>query len=217
MENVEIIDKKSLANNIVSLAHQYGNGASFGGFVRDYIVRQRDFSDLDIWFKREEDANEFLLQLSSMNCKFVKSLQVDQVDNKNEDELLLPLPLIFNGIHQFETDNDYPFQRMKIYLVFKNIGENKEDQEINVPIDVVVSSYFPVNDFDVNLGVWNSKTLVLGKTTGSINTVDQLISKIKSNQASMLPEYKLLHENTSACRERTLLLMNRNIFTIDNL
>lgn len=61
-EKIKYKDRNDLADQIISQIVSCG-GLVFGGFVRDRIVRNREWNDLDIWFTTTDLADAFLKQL----------------------------------------------------------------------------------------------------------------------------------------------------------
>lgn len=54
-----------LTNLLGKLARQAG-GLIFGGFVRDFVVHQENSRDIDFWFKEEDSASQFVLDLEDV-------------------------------------------------------------------------------------------------------------------------------------------------------
>src|SRR5439155_19673461 len=99
-------------NNYVRCAVKH-NGVVYGGYVRDVIatlcskMKWRDFNNLNLWFKTQEDANNFVKE---SKIKFKDVIE-------------------FYALHKIRYEVNKP----------------------RVTIEIIVSDFYPVCDFSVNL------------------------------------------------------------------
>lgn len=160
------------------------NGKVFGGYVRDVIVPMKfhkcttlgvDFNDLDFWFTKQEDADNF-----------VKEMELLSSDDFNQTGGTERYPFKVQH-HKFNINNSY------------------------ICVDVVVSDFYPVCDFSVNLLSWDGKDLNVNKgfdvlhllTEGELITIDNnyklgdIATQIRNKQCTMFIQYLALSKNQS--------------------
>lgn len=97
-------------------------GKLFGGFVRSVLDESNKFKDIDIWFRTEDDRNDFIKMLSE------------------HQTFTYPFPL-----WQIASDTT-------VYGFDKTVGQwlTSSEAKDNAILDLVVSSIYPVNDFTIN-------------------------------------------------------------------
>ena len=162
--NIHLIEK------ILTFAGN-SNGRVFGGFVRDFIIPKEinpdcpvNFNDVDIWFTKQSDADEFVENViqfaeSRGNIFFSKSL------------CYLREP----GV------SHYTFGRIQYGLWI-------EDKFVSF-IDIVVSETIPVDDFNVNCLTYHYSSTGKIPQSFSEDSTAKLIAAIATKQAYMLPSY----------------------------
>jgi hypothetical protein len=139
------------------------NGKFFGGYVRDVIVpRMKD---------------------PKCNVSF-KDVDIWFTNDKDADNFVVLMKDTFNLKHGcFPRENnstEYKFKRTQ-YYVLNNI--------CNFNIDVVVSEYFPVDDFNVNLLTYYIVDGAKKLKAMDCNTKDFLIECIHKKEAHILDSY----------------------------
>lgn len=166
----------NLHNDILNAVYKC-NGRVFGGYVRDYLVHAilgdesgKDFKDLDVWFTNEGDYFDF--------CKAnnVSSTNHGELDVKISKEKLVigtisdaePFALKRKVTCGEKGDLSvgrtyakfYPFRRIyhAVYALDEETG-----QPIRGYLDVVICSFFPVCDFNVNCLSYNGLKLLAHK------------------------------------------------------
>lgn len=103
----------------------------YGGIVRDFLLRDEDTNDIDVWLKSEEDIAKWLEALPK---KWIHKPNVyDTYDNS----------VTFNK-------ENYPFRVERIHLTTPR----------KYFVDLVISPELPVNDFNVNRMVFNGKEYI---------------------------------------------------------
>jgi hypothetical protein len=137
--NIADVDVYQVLFNFLFHISKY-NGHVYGGLVRDFLVpliiygqniNDLDFKDIDIWFPNQSVADAFILSLNRE--RFPKLIP----DAHNQ-----ALPLEEYGCGQ-------PFTRKKFYFCFNHVSL--------FMVDVVIAQQLPVNDFSVNLLMFQAK------------------------------------------------------------
>lgn len=177
--NINNQTKVAAATVITDLAYQC-KGKTFGGYVRDHIVLKKSFRDIDIWFKSQEYADQFIERFNEeiIDCKLEK--------------------------HNIVSGNSmYGFKRTQYTLLYGM--NNKIIGPICIMfIDVVISEFFPVCDFDINCLSYDGNNLAAHKPYkvltngerekdyGHCDSVDEIVENIKSKCAFIFPTYYML-------------------------
>ena len=165
------------------------SGRVFGGFVRDVIVPRLidpnckvDFNDVDIWFTKQEDADQFVNNIDLLVTIFTNHEHEYRNVNLSEST--------FTGITFRHSPNSsrgpnaghYTFGRTQYHLY-------KDDKFVSF-IDIVVSETIPVDDFDVNCLTFqyidDDRKI---PTSFSESSGTQLIVRIAAKRVYMLPTY----------------------------
>ena len=109
------------------------NGYVFGGSIRDSLCNlDSSYNDIDIWFKKDEDFENFKLELNqNIYSKILEKLT-------DSEKKIFNMSISKND----ETKTEYPFLVHKLKYIF--------DDGLEKQIDCVVSEFFPVNDFTMN-------------------------------------------------------------------
>jgi hypothetical protein len=144
-----------------------GPGLIYGGFIRDTIVG-RVFKDIDIWFKTVESANEFCTNLATNGF----NLQLSKIE-KDLD---------------YEVDH-YPFSKTQYTLC--------DGSDLGIFIDVVISSQFPVNDFEANTLVFSN--IGICRYDGDCKKMLDILGDISSFRLRILPGLCLSIPTKSDC------------------
>lgn len=114
-------------------------GYVFGGFVRDFLVPvtifgqsidQRNFKDIDIWFAKQEDADAFISRLY-------------------QDPLVDMKPDPYDPHTAAEYGCGHSYKRNKYHFYYDDVPM--------FLVDVVVADKLPVNDFAVNLLMFQAR------------------------------------------------------------
>lgn len=169
-------------DQIVQLSKTH-SGLPYGGWVRDTKILNTKAKDMDIWFLSEENAMLFVNDSITNHGAFMYR------DLKNTD--------------RDSSSHLYPFQRVCL-----NFNHDNEKQYINV--DVIISKDFPVNDFDVNLLVFEDNEVRLGVPTmvKYNGTKENVIQAIVDRKMTPFPEYKVIldkHQNVTELRMDTFV------------
>jgi len=150
---------------------QEHNGKPFGGYVR-FLLNQRKcdndsdlrFKDVDVWFQNEEQKDLFVKDFNGRDgsIKLLTSHFQSSIDNNNEK---------------------YPFKRYSFNLVDVRVVSSI----ILMTFDLIVSSSFPVTDFDVN---FITSSFEFGQNVFKCESNDfnekDLIDKIKAKKCMLL-------------------------------
>lgn len=161
------------------------NGYVYGGFVRDFLVplivyEQKfddlDFKDIDIWFSNECEAEAFIKSFQQNSPKLIPDA-INQV---------IPLEEYGCGQH---------FTRKKYYFCYNHVAL--------FMVDVVIAQQLPVNDFSVNLLMFQAKDHDLTQSSLSCFSVGEnpdgdyykysvliLIEMIANYQTDILKGYR---------------------------
>lgn len=135
---------------ISNIINNLGIGKIFGGFVRD-TVAGLPFKDIDIWFKSSEESSVLVDYLTE---NYGLTLNMFEIERRK---------------HQHQDQSGYSFNRTQYNLFYRetnNCGSVSERKVLF--LDLIVSTSFPVDDFESN-------TLVLD--SNGINRFDNDISK----------------------------------------
>ena len=108
-----------------------------------------------------KDVN-FWFETKSSAEFFIKEMRGKLTFNYSYDKIIAGEPV-------------HPFERLRLYLC-------------HIPIDIVISTEIPVNDFDINMLTYNSREGF--KSFGSVST-NSLIESIKNKVATVLPGYEM--------------------------
>ena len=108
-----------------------------------------------------KDVN-FWFETKSSAESFIKEMRGKLTFNYSSSKIIAGNPV-------------HPFERLRLYLC-------------HIPIDIVISTEIPVNDFDVNMLTYNSREGF--KSFGSVST-NSLIESIKNKVATILPGYEM--------------------------
>ena len=168
-EKLSSCDDIPLLEKILTIAGR-SHGRVYGGFVRDVIVprlidpnNEVNFNDVDIWFTKQEDVNNFLRGVN---------LYLEPLDfNLDFSKRSIPKPGVLPNTF---ARTQYSLWTNKNFVSF---------------IDVIVCKVIPVDDFNVNCLTFqyvNDKKKA--KSFGPDSTT-KLIDDIMDKQAYMLLSY----------------------------
>ncbi|CAH6418589.1 Hypothetical protein POVN_LOCUS307 [uncultured virus] len=160
-------ERNKLALEMIGYAAKHG-GAAFGGYVRD-LIRNKEWNDLDLWFKTPDAVAAFFKELHE--AKFITWSQTTP-DKEAPVTFVVAKP----AAHRKEETTLYTFERM-IAFVWNDGKKNA------LMLDVIVSKELPVSDFDCNQVSFD------GKEVTPYGLTPNLIEKIKAGRATMLPGY----------------------------
>ena len=97
--------------------------------ISKYIKNEFDCDDIDIWFIRKCDHNNFITQLSQL-------YDIEKLDNEIRNKYYL-VPVDIYEIGNIKNSYD-------------EYGIDEQLKKLYIRIDVCVSDMFPVNDFSIN-------------------------------------------------------------------
>jgi hypothetical protein len=194
------------ASRLVLKAAECG-GLAFGGYVRDWVLRQRPFKDLDLWFQDTEHADQFLTKVAESKRDMI-------IRNSRFAPLsAMSLSSGVGSVPRFVAENnalEYPFQRMQLH-----VGTVQLDNDDGVFVDLIVSREFPVNDFDVNQLCFDGTRISGGTPDTDAAAVTR---SILQGRARLLPAYA----SSYAKKDRVTLMRvetmrNRKGFHLENI
>jgi hypothetical protein len=132
---------EELAERIIALAKDNGDGVAFGSYVREQVVRRsRGWKNLNMWLRTKLRANLFLQALASKDVYAV------------QHSYFIAPPSEFRADDSGPYGNLMPFECMELTVRHKLTGTA-------LCVSIAVASYFPCNDFDVNRLTWDGRAL----------------------------------------------------------
>ena len=183
-ENNSISKLISEFNNVCNIIYKC-NGKVFGGFVRDFLYKYSLLTENEkSTFTPKIDFNDF------------KDIDVWVKTKEDKDKLIKMLTeneyITFSDIQQLDGTL-YPFNIYK-YTISKN-------REWFTFLDIVVSEFYPVNDFSINLLSYDGKEfnvenpcILIAKNYNTIisYTKDEIIKQIINRYTYILPDFKVV-------------------------
>lgn len=144
---------------ILIIAHKH-NGKVFGGYVRDVVVPR----------------------LQNPTCKvYFKDVDLWFTNKFDADHFVADMNMNYDFKHQAKWSRDavdYPFSREQYHLY--------DRKTCLAWFDVIVSKYFPVDDFDVNLLSYSRGEL---RSENKWETKEEIIAAINRKEATMFARY----------------------------
>jgi len=160
-----------------------------------YRKQYIDFKDIDVWFTtiRQKDIFLDLLKILNMSLSHNNDEYTMKKQNTLSDKPETNTGSNITGFHR-----SYPFKVFRYHLTM--------DNKFQSFIDIVVSDYFPVNDFSVNLLSYDGRQLQVEKYCEILNIVDakpcdiqlsvhDIMKQIIDNTSIMLPDFQQISKN----------------------
>jgi hypothetical protein len=209
-----------IAEELIHLAAKC-NGHAFGGFVRDAIVLDKKFQDLDLRFNNMADLVKFLSACEERIREGASHLFMEYRGLRRTDPSLLPITGSGSG-----NCHEYDFQTFHLSAHRKNYMT----QHRYLKIDIVLcpEDCCPTNDFDANSLTWDGKTISTNLLPRlEQKEIDLIIDNLKiKKQRSILPVNKqwlnplaggLYEHNDIICAKRKKLVYRLHHPTLENI